>query len=656
MNYRGAGVSAIALLFFTAISSPGAQEQSGKVQVVPVLRELVKRSTLEEQGGNAFYMKAKVLDEKNADWEYNAVVEEHWVSPSKWRRTIRSKGFSQILIVNGDQRFEQNTGGYFPPDVEREIVSLVHPLPDNVIQTFEKLAMEIQKPNGQPGQCFADQYFIDEQGERARVAVALNSKTDLLNYLWFPGWDVGVFADYRSFHHKLIAWKTKDNPVNAEIEELRELEHPDKTLFAIKEMTPVNERIRTVMVNGAEFKKQATKAPELKWPAVSGPPVSGTVNVDIVTDRNGRVRHVQSHLASNRELQAWTVEQVKDWEFKPYLVEGIPVQVESTFEIDFKTELKAGTPNLLAASDYFDRARQLSRLRGEGAQAFHLKASFEAFGNAELTGKGTYEETWVSPKQWRKEAHLSGHSVIETRNGDLWYRKIDRAYSPRRIDEAMDAVGAGVPMGDGPPGMPSWQVAKAQLGNTALIRVWRGKIADNGVPDAYAKIYYFSPDNGLLRGCHDKSELTLYNEFEEFSGKMVARSLSVLDNASQTLEIKIDQLEVAPPQTTDIYTLAGVKPISSASENPGEKSVLPIPIKTVTPDYPADVRAQREHGKTVCQLLIDSHGHVREVRFPEKVNPIVENAMRAAAMQWEFSPGTSNGFPVESLRPVEFKY
>src|ERR1700690_1797189 len=98
---------------------------------------------------------------------------------------------------------------------------------------------------------------------------------------------------------------------------------------------------------------------------------------------------------------------------------------------------------------------------------------------------------------------LLGHSVIETRNGDLWYRKIDRAYSPRRIDEAMDAVGAGVPMGDGPPGMPSWQVANAQLGNTALIRVWRGKIADNGVPDAYAKIYYFSPDNGLLRGRHD---------------------------------------------------------------------------------------------------------------------------------------------------------
>lgn len=656
MTHR-AGVSLIALLLYAVVSSPGARAQTKKVEVVEVLRELVKRSTLTESGGKAFYLRAKISDEKHADWEYNAEAEEYWVSPTKWRRTIRSKGFSQTLIVNGDQRFEQNTGDYFPPEVERLIVSLVDPIPANVIQMFEKLSMEIQQPDGKPGQCFADQYFNDEYGERVRAAVALDSKTGLLNYLWFPGWSVGVFADYRSFHHKMIAWKTKDNPVNAEIEELREVEHPDETLFAIKEVSPLADRIRTVLANGSEYKKLISKAPEMKWPAVSGPPASGTVKVKIVTDRNGRVRQAVSYVASNRELKDWTVEQVKGWEFKPYLLDGVAVQVETTLDIDFKTELKSGAPILPTASDYFDRARKLSALRDEGAQAFHLKASFDATGSAEVTGKGTYEETWISPKQWRREASLSGHTVTETRNGDLSYRKIDRAYSERRIDEAMDALSSGMPGDLGPYSGPSWQVGNGQLGKAALIQVWRGKIGDDGKPEANAQVYYFGPDNGLLRGHHEMSEFTVYNEFQDFSGKMVARRLSVVETGIKILEITIEQLEVVtPPQNTDFFTLAGVEPVSYAHENPGSKYVPATLIKQVKPTYPPEARAQGFHGKIVCHLSIDSHGHVREVTFPEGVDSTVEGAVRAAALQWEYAPSTFNGHPIMSFSSVEFQF
>jgi hypothetical protein len=652
MTHIAARVSVVALLLLTTVSLSRAQEQPKRIQVVEVLRELVKRSTLAEPGGEAFYMRAKVRDKMHADWEYNAEAEEYWASPTKWRRTIRSKGFSQTLIVNGDQHFEQNTGDYFPPEVERLIVSLTDPIPANVLEVFERLSTEIQEPDGKPGQCFADQFFNDEHGERVRAAVALDSKTGLLNYLWFPGWDVGVFTDYRSFHHKLIAWKTKDNPVNAEIEELREEGYLTETLFAIKEVTPPAERIRTVLVNGAEYKKQVSKAPELKWPAVSGPPDSGTVKVKIVTDRHGRVREARSYVASNRELQDWTVEQVKGWEFKPYLVDGAAVQVETTLDIDFKTELKSGAPSLPGASTYFEQAHQLSGLRMEGAKAFHLKASFEASGNAELTGKGTYEETWVSPKQWSREASLRGHTVTEARNGDLWYRKIDQAYSARRIDEAMDALSFEVPADSG----PNWQVGNGQVGKTALVQVWRGKIGDDGKPEATARVYYFGSDNGLLRGYHELSELTLYNAFEDFSGKRVARRLSIVENGFKILDIAIEQLELASPQNPDIFTLVGVKPVSYANKNPGNRMVHPVPIKRVNPAYPAEVRAQELHAKVVCHVLIDSHGHVRVVTFPEAVNPMVESAVRAAAMQWEYAPSTFNGQPVGSDAFVEFQF
>jgi TonB family protein len=610
---------------------------------------------LAEPEGKPFHLRAKVLNAKQADWEYNAEVEEYWVSLTKWRRTIRSKGFSQTLIVSGNQRFEQNTGDYFPPDVERLIVSLVDPIPVNVLQAFEKLSMEVQEPDGKPGQCFADQYFDDQHGERVRAAIALDSKTGLLNYLWFPGWSVGVFTDYRSFHHKLVARKTKDNPVNAEIEDLKDLEHPDESLFVIKEETPPSEQIRTVLVSGTEYKKQIRDAAELKWPAVSGPPDSGTVKVNIVTDRNGHVREARSYVASNSELKDWTVEQVKGWKFKPYLVDGAAVQVETTIDVDFKTELKSGTPSFPAASSYFDRARQLSGLRVEGARAFHLRASFEAFGGAELNGVGTYEETWVSPKQWRREGILGGHTVTETRNGDLGFRQIDQPYSARRIDQAMEVLSSALAGGSSASGGPSWQIANGKLGKAEMVQVWRGKIGDDGKPGANTQIYYFGPDNGLLRGHHEMSDLTIYNDFADFSGKTIARNLSVSENGFKILEIKIEQLDVSQPQTDDFFTLPGVRPISYATDNVGSKHVPAVVIKQVKP-HTAEFQTQGFHGKVSCNLLIDSHGHVREVTCSEGLNPAIEAAVRAAAMQWEYAPATFNGRPNMSMGSVEFQF
>jgi Gram-negative bacterial TonB protein C-terminal len=655
MVYRVAGFCALAVLLLS-VGSPKAQQQAKTVPLTDVLRELVKRSTLAEPGGKPFYLRAKVVDTKQADWEYNSEVEEYWLSPTKWRRTVRSKGFSQTLIVDGEQRFEQNTGDYFPPAVERQIESLVDPIPVNVFQAFEKLSMEIQEPDGKPGQCFADQYFDDQHGERVRAAVALDSRTGLLNYLWFPGWSVGVFTDYRSFHHKLVAWKTKDNAVNAEVEALKDLEHPDESLFAIKDATPTSVQIRTVLVSGTEYKKQLSNAAELKWPAVSGPPNSGTVNVAIVTDRDGHVREARSYLASNSELKDWIVDQVKGWKFKPYLVDGAAVQVETTFDIEFKTELKSGAPNLPAASSYFDRAHQLSGLRAKGAQPFHLRASFEAFGSAEFTGVGTYEETWVSPTKWRVEAVLGGHTVKEARNGDLGFRKFDQPYSARRVDQAMEVLSADLPGGSSTSGGPSWRVANGQLGKAEMVQVWRGNIGDDGKPGANTPVYYFSPDNGLLRGHHEMSDLTIYNDFADFSGKMIARRLSVSENGFGILEIKIEQLGASQPQTDDFFTLAGVSPISYATDNIGDKHVPAVPIKQVKPAYTADLRAQGFHGKFACNLLIDSHGHVRDVTCPAGLNPVVEAAVRVAGLQWEYAPATFNGRPSMSIGSVEFQF
>jgi hypothetical protein len=220
----------------------------------------------------------------------------------------------------------------------------------------------------------------------------------------------------------------------------------------------------------------------------------------------------------------------------------------------------------------------------------------------------------------------------------------------------MEVLSSALPGGSGASSGPSWRVANGQLGKVEMVQVWRGKIGDDGKPGANTQVYYFGPDNGWLRGHHEMSDLTIYNDFADFSGKTIARRLSVSENGFKILEIKIEQLEASQPQTDNFFTLAGVGPISYATDNVGNKHVPALLIKQVKPAHTADLRAQGFHGKVTCNLLIDSHGHVREVTCPEGLNPAVEAAVRAAVMQWEYAPATFNGHPILSFGSAEFQF
>jgi hypothetical protein len=61
-------------------------------------------------GSKPFRLKAEIVETTNPKSEYQAKVEEYWVSPEKWRRSIEAPGFTQTLIVNGDQVSEKDTG------------------------------------------------------------------------------------------------------------------------------------------------------------------------------------------------------------------------------------------------------------------------------------------------------------------------------------------------------------------------------------------------------------------------------------------------------------------------------------------------------------------------------------------------------------------
>jgi Gram-negative bacterial TonB protein C-terminal len=51
------------------------------------------------------------------------------------------------------------------------------------------------------------------------------------------------------------------------------------------------------------------------------------------------------------------------------------------------------------------------------------------------------------------------------------------------------------------------------------------------------------------------------------------------------------------------------------------------------------------HGKVICDLNIDEHGHVRGVEVKDTTDDTIIKPIREALMKWEYQPATINGHP-----------
>ncbi len=265
-----------------------------KIPIGRLLDQMVHRSTLAEPGGRPFYLKATITDSRDAKSEFNGTVEEYWVSPTKYRRVVKLRDFSQTRIVNGDRIYEENTGDYFPVNDEMLADEIVDPLPKKAVDLMNRLGMEATEPGGAEGQCMAEKYF-DDEGTETRVLLAYNCKTGLLIYLWSPSCCYGVMTDYKKFHDKLVAFGTQDDPINIHVDTLRDLDSPDETLFAISETTPPANRLTTTQIGEKAARQLISDQKESHWPAVKNKPAVKSIDVYLVIGRDGSVKEASSY-------------------------------------------------------------------------------------------------------------------------------------------------------------------------------------------------------------------------------------------------------------------------------------------------------------------------------------------------------------------------
>ncbi|HEX3585013.1 MAG TPA: hypothetical protein VH024_03415 [Candidatus Angelobacter sp.] len=329
-----------------------AQEDQGKVvSVGEAADHAVQQSKLTLPGGTPFHLKAHIASSGAPKPEYSADVEEYWLSPEKWRRTVETAGFSQTLIANGGQVSETIKGDYYPFWLHDLVTALVDPLP--MVDQLKSMRGQVEIPQDslKSSSCMSMQLKVGTPPAQNTIpyTFCFGGKIGLLQAVLTPGYKA-QFDDYLPFKKKMVARDVRaefapGTTLAAKITELTELANPDEKLFAIEKATPLTGQMKTSQVTEDVARALALNPPAIVWPPVREGKTSGMMSLYISNDRTGHVREAWPVASGNPELNDAVREQVLQWQYKPY-INGGPSQMEALLTFAFTTRIENPIPVL----------------------------------------------------------------------------------------------------------------------------------------------------------------------------------------------------------------------------------------------------------------------------------------------------------------------
>ena len=341
---------AILTLIFACALSLFAQDNNGN-SWLPVVARAVQYSKLIGSEGTPFHLEAKIVETTNPESDYRATVEEDWVSPEKWRRTVDSPEFSQALVVNGETVSENDHGDYFPLWLRNIMAALVDPMPGFAMpgrtdpHAGDKLAHGATSICTGGGTGSDRWHFCLDPRKMVLTSVIL----DRDNY-------EAEFSDFQSFGKLLVPRQIISNPepgttIQGAITRLAELHNPDEQMFAVNEPTPVQDRIGTAWVDEATFRSLVETDMIINWPAVGSGLTKGGCAVYVSADRSGHIQEVWPGGCDNAGLEDPLRDMVRKWRLKIATSNGAPVQVGARLTFPFVTTLSADQVPLLTDAE-----------------------------------------------------------------------------------------------------------------------------------------------------------------------------------------------------------------------------------------------------------------------------------------------------------------
>jgi protein TonB len=82
----------------------------------------------------------------------------------------------------------------------------------------------------------------------------------------------------------------------------------------------------------------------------------------------------------------------------------------------------------------------------------------------------------------------------------------------------------------------------------------------------------------------------------------------------------------------------------------------PVPVRTVAPDYPEDLRRDGTMGMVVIKCTIDVQGNVIDPEVEKSTNAGFDKAAVDAVKKWKFKPARQDGNPIAKKVSIPIKF
>lgn len=99
-----------------------------------------------------------------------------------------------------------------------------------------------------------------------------------------------------------------------------------------------------------------------------------------------------------------------------------------------------------------------------------------------------------------------------------------------------------------------------------------------------------------------------------------------------------------------ILSFAFVAPAFAETKEP------PVPVRTVAPDYPPELRRDGISGLVMVKCTIDEQGNVLDPQIEKSSNGAFEKPAVEALKKWKFKPAKQDGTPVAIKVSIPIKF
>jgi TonB family protein len=320
-----------------ATVTPSAEEMSRIVQSSDTANQLETSKT------PAFHLKASF---ETFDYlgkpDGSGTVESFWDGTSRFRRVVTYRDHTRTEIHTEKSEYLEGEGFTSSLSMNRLMSGFFYPLPSQSQMARSELSYKPITLSGVSMDCV----IVSPKALQGTVArfqqnvYCLTKNSHLLRLARMPYNMTLGYNDLTVFHERFVprSLTLMQGPImrgRMHVEEISDWISPDNNMFRVPEGS--DELVSSAQVGSGVVQGLAIKNPPPTYPLQARlAHIAGAVVLHALISRSGDISDLEIASSPDQSLADAAISAVRHWKYKPYLLNGRPVEVDTTITVNFR--------------------------------------------------------------------------------------------------------------------------------------------------------------------------------------------------------------------------------------------------------------------------------------------------------------------------------